>query len=65
MVEPKIDRRRLERPYQEDRGSYLPTADEIALACRVIQSGWTQTEETKRMGAYAPMPVEFRARFVR
>jgi hypothetical protein len=35
-----------------------PSEDEIAAACLVIQSRWTDSIREERMGCYALQPVE-------
>ncbi len=63
--------------HREDRGAYLPTADEIAEAARGIREEgfvgekghvyrpWDEQTEQKKAGALARVPFEFSvARFL-
>lgn len=47
-----------ERAMDDDRIAYLPTAEEIAAACREVQVTWGPKEERKRRGWTLPPPVE-------
>ena len=44
--------------HEDDKGAnYMPTEEEIALACRQLQSTWSPREERKRRGAVPNNPL--------
>jgi hypothetical protein len=36
-------------------GCYLPTREEILLACAKFRAGWTETERQSRLGGRTPV----------